>query len=238
MKPNGVVLYDGPSLLTGKAIVCIAVGLHKASTNAKTGGMVQTYILCAEDNPLDASVNGNDSAICGGCIHRRNPITGVRSCYVTLMHGPLQVWKAWRKGNYRMVSDYSIFKGLRIRFGTYGDPAAVPSSVWFTLQEQAVMTTGYTHQWRSAKYKTASYCMASCETAEDVIKANAKGYGTFRVLPIGADIPAGAIHCPASAERGKLTTCERCGICTGGSRDNVVIIAHGATAKRYTGVRG
>lgn len=235
--PSGVVLYEGPSLLNGQPIVCIAVGLNKASTNSKTGGMVQTYILCNEESPLAASDNGNDKAICGGCIHRRNPVSGVRSCYVTLMHGPLGVWKAWRKGNYRHCFDFRVFAGLPVRFGTYGDPAAVPTHVWDNLAEQASMTTGYTHQWKNNRVKMKGYCVASCETAEDVIAANARGYGTFRVLPLGSSIPADSIHCPASKENGHSTTCEKCGICTGGKMHNVVIIAHGATAKRYTGSR-
>ena len=238
MKSNGVILYEGPSKLNGKRIVVIAVGFKSASTNVKTGGMIQTYILYVDENPIAAARNGNDAANCGGCIHRFNPLTLTRTCYVTLMHGPLGVWKAYIKGNYPTISDYSIFANRPVRFGTYGDPAAAPLAIWQNISAYAKMTTGYTHQWRSAKFANLSYfCQASVETAEEVQKANAKGFGTFRVLPVIEPIPADAIHCPASAERGHLTTCVECGICDGASQRNVAILAHGSTGHKYTGTR-
>ena len=43
--PNGAIIYRGPSLLDGKPIVVIAVGLNSSSKNRKTGNMLQTYIL-------------------------------------------------------------------------------------------------------------------------------------------------------------------------------------------------
>lgn len=244
-KPNGYILFEGPSKLTGKPIVCIAIGFKTPSTNIKTGGMIQTYILCAHENPIAAAKNGNDTAICGGCIHRYDPFTGKRTCYVTLMHGPLGVWKSYQKGNYPVLPDYSMFDNRPVRFGTYGDPAAVPLSVWQNISAYAKMTTGYTHQWRSAKFSALSYfCQASVETAEEVIKANSKGFGTFRVLPVIEPITTAihhptdaAIHCPASKEQGHKTTCVDCGVCDGASQHNVVILAHGASRNQYTGVR-
>lgn len=238
MKTNGVILYEGPSLLNGKPIVVIAVGFKSASTNVKTGGMIQTYILCADENPIDAVRNGTDCSICGGCIHRRDPLTGTRTCYVTLMHGPLGVWKSYRKGNYPHEDNYAVFTNRPVRFGTYGDPAAAPLHVWQNIAAHASTTTGYTHQWRSKKFAgLSSFCQASVETAEEVSKANARGFGTFRVLPVIEPIPADSIHCPASAERGHLTTCVECGVCDGASQRNVAILAHGSTGHKYTGKR-
>ena len=40
-KPQGVVLYRGPSLLNGRRIVVVATGLCRMSKNPKTGNMVQ-----------------------------------------------------------------------------------------------------------------------------------------------------------------------------------------------------
>jgi len=235
--PSGVILYTGPSQLTGKPIVVIATGLNKSSRNAKTGGMVQTYILCADVNPIEA-LNGADTAIFGGCIHRKNPVTGVRTCYVRIDTGPNGVYKAWKRGVYPVLTDWAVFTGKAIRFGTYGDPAAVPLHVWQNLAAYAGTTTGYTHQWRAKKFAgLASFCQASAETADDVIRANAKGFGTFRVLPVMESVPANAMHCPASAEMGKVTTCIECGACDGFSKRNVAIFAHGATGHKYTGAR-
>ena len=42
---NGIVLWEGPSRLDGSPIVVIAVGLKASSTNTKTGGMLQTYVV-------------------------------------------------------------------------------------------------------------------------------------------------------------------------------------------------
>lgn len=41
----GCVFYRGPSLLTGDPIVGIATGLEGGSMNAKTGPMVQAWII-------------------------------------------------------------------------------------------------------------------------------------------------------------------------------------------------
>ena len=238
MKTNGAILYEGPSLLTGKPIVVIAIGLASNSTNRKTGAMIQTYILCADQNPIEAVNNGADAAICGGCIHRKNLVTGTRTCYVTLMHGPSSVYKTYKAGKYPVLTDYSVFTGKPVRFGTYGDPAAVPLSVWQNLSAQASMTTGYTHQWKAKKFAALSaFCQASAETAEDVVSANAKGFGTFRVLPVLESVPTETVHCPASAEMGKVTTCVACGICDGAKKMNVAIFAHGSTGHKYTGAR-
>lgn len=48
---NGFVLYEGPSVLDGAPIVAIAT---MSTKNAKTGAMVQTWILRANMAPLAA----------------------------------------------------------------------------------------------------------------------------------------------------------------------------------------
>ena len=43
---NSAVIYRGVSRLDGRTpIVVIATGMESKSTNSKTGGMVQTYIV-------------------------------------------------------------------------------------------------------------------------------------------------------------------------------------------------
>src|SRR5258708_3412884 len=70
-KPNGLVLYRGPSLLNGQGIVCIATGLARKSKNATTGPVVQTYILPdGKASPLMALDSGANAAVCGDCPHR------------------------------------------------------------------------------------------------------------------------------------------------------------------------
>ena len=64
---KSAIIYNGPSLLDGKPIVVIATFSNR---NKKTGAVVQTYILCRDISPLEASKTGADFTICGNCIMR------------------------------------------------------------------------------------------------------------------------------------------------------------------------
>jgi hypothetical protein len=232
-KPNGFILWEGISRIDGKTpVVCIVNGLNsKGSQNEKTGAMLQTFILLQNEHPMEAVNNGNDSAICGGCIHRKEP-TGHRSCYVNIiMGGPRAVWAAYKAGSYDRLSATelaTLANGRTVRVGSYGDPAAIPLDIWTALLSGAAGRTGYTHQWRSSKFAgLSSYVQASCDKPSDVAKAHAKGWKTFLVMPVGSALPSTAIHCPASKENGKKTTCEDCLLCDGTKAD-VVIHSHGA----------
>src|SRR4051812_44690746 len=88
-KPQGVVLYRGPSELDGTPVVAVATAIARRSKNPKTGGMIQTYILADNgEDPIQAARSGGDAAVCGDCPHR--PVNGkLGSCYVNLIQGPL-----------------------------------------------------------------------------------------------------------------------------------------------------
>lgn len=237
-KVSSAVIYEGPSLIDGAPIVAIAI---VSSSNAKTGNMVQTYILRADLAPIEAVKTGADASICGGCVHRGDGTGKGRTCYVNLGQGPRSVYVTYRAGKYRTAaaSDITaIGAGRMVRLGTYGDPAAVPVSVWHALLAESTGHTGYTHQWRSERLGAPlrGLVMASCETAADVQASARKGFtGSFRVLPRG-DMPQPSEVCPASAEGGKTMLCSDCGRCDG-KGGAVAIVAHGATAGRYTGRR-
>lgn len=239
---NGVILYEGPSMLDGAPIVVIATGLKTASTNAKTGGMVQTYILRSDIPPIDAVRSGDDASICGGCPHRGDGTGKQRSCYVTLMHGPRGVWLAYKRGSYgnayNMSSDpRELFRDKMVRLGTYGDPAAAPAEMWAALLTHSAGHTGYTHQWRTTDATTwAPLVMASADSEQEMREAHALGYRTFRVTPVG-ELPIKGIEvvCPASHEAGQKVECVDCKACMGTSakaRVSIQIQAHG-TGKRY-----
>jgi hypothetical protein len=90
------IIYNGPSLLDGKPIVVIAT---YSKRNAKTGAVVQTYILVDGINPLEASKTGADFSICGTCAMRGEVTTDPnrkqaknRRCYVNLGQGVLIVF--------------------------------------------------------------------------------------------------------------------------------------------------
>lgn len=248
---NAAVIYQGPSQIDGAPIVVIVTGLAKASQNEKTGDMVQTYILRADMVPTVAVKVGADSSICGACIHRGKPnpdqSAGAaamveRSCYVTVMHGPRSAYAGWVAGSTKaqpveVIADR--IAGRMVRLGTYGDPAAVPLSVWEILLSKAQGWTGYSHQWRNLSGDWARLVMASADSVEDVTAAHALGFRTFRVAPAaGQEIRKVESVCPASAEKGKVTDCATCRACMGTSgkaRASIVIAAHGAGAKHARG---
>lgn len=240
--PNGLILYEGPSMLDGKPIVVIATGIRNVSTNAKTGAMIQTYILRSDIPPIDAVRQGEDESICGSCTHRGDGTGKERSCYVTLMHGPRGVYAAYKRGSYPQADRlpaHGLFKDRMLRLGTYGDPAAVPVKVWHTILFNTKGHTGYTHQWHKIIADDwAPLVMASVDNEIEMVTAQLLGYRTFRVSPTGeGPIKGTEIVCPASHEAGQKTECYDCKACMGTSakaRVSIQIQAHGTGRKHVS----
>ena len=228
-----MILYEGPSELNGEPIIAIATGLAKPSSNIKTGPMVQTWILAQNESPVDAARNGSDAAVCGDCPLR--PLN-LGTCYVTLFQGPRSIWTTWKRGRYDDF-DPTAFASKPVRFGAYGDPAAVPFHIWDTIGFQASMTTGYTHQWRTCDPLHKHYCMASVEDEAGALEARAKGWRTFRVTTSPGDKSLSKeVICPASEEAGHKIQCIDCGACDGTSssrKSHIVIHAHGSRTKKF-----
>jgi hypothetical protein len=240
INPNGVILYEGPSLMDGAPIVVIATGLAKRSDNGKTGDMVQTWIIRADMSPADAIASRADSSICGTCIHRGTGAPGSRSCYVIIHQAPRSVYAAYKRGVYAKAkpSDIAaIGEGRMVRLGSYGDPAAAPIFMWQDLVSRAIGWTGYTHAWQS-RPDLAPLVMASADSVADLTQAHAAGFRTFRVAPVaGAAITGAEVSCPASEEAGRKTDCASCRACMGTSakaRVSIVIAAHGNGANAVT----
>ncbi len=234
---NAVELWRGPSAIDGQPIVVLLTGLKRGSNNTKTGAMLQTFILRQDIKPHLALKTGEDVSICGGCRHR--PSTG-GSCYVLVFQAPLQVYRAWKRGRYRRVialSDLAdVAAGRSVRLGAYGDPGAVPLTVWRELTKRASGWTGYTHQWRRrANDGLMAYCMASVDTVAEYEEAKRRGWGTFRVRSSASEPTAEEIVCPASAEAGHVATCATCLMCDGVAMRNIVIVAHGTHEAKFTG---
>jgi hypothetical protein len=233
---RGVILYEGPSLLDGSPIVVIANRITNASNNAKTGDMVQSFIIRSDVDPLSALASGQDSAICGNCPHR--PFTGGK-CYVQVGKSVMSVWKAYNKGRYaRAGVDFDkrllpqLFEGLAFRAGTYGDPAAAPFMVWRHATIRAAFVNGYTHQWRDPRFAVfRNLCMASADSVVDRDEAHAAGWRTFRVRSDMAALERGLeIVCPASKEAGQRVNCAACKACGGTSakvKASIAIVLHG-----------
>ena len=236
MNPNGVILHES------RDIVVIATGLTVKSHNAKTGGMVQVYILRRDMHPVEAVQTGADAAICGDCRHRGT--LGKRRCYVNAAKGPAMVYGAYTRGSYRRVetSEYpELFAGKRVRLGAYGDPAFIPLPIVRAVVDACDRHTGYTHQWRTCDQDYARYLMASVDSADEARVAVNAGWRYFRVTGIGdGERLNREISCPASAEMGHKAHCVTCCLCDGmvprvgvsDKRANVVIQDHSVIARR------
>lgn len=220
----------------------VAVIATMESGNAKTGNMVQVWILNRTESPVDSVKHGTDANVCFDCVHRGSDGFKGRSCYVNVAQGPNAVWRAYRAGKYPFLKpgEYTrVFTGRAVRFGAYGEPVLIPLRIVRTISRVAVGHTGYTHQWRRAEYQAyRAFLMASCDSVEDYATAKFHGWRTFRVRAT-ADSPVlvHEISCPASAEAGHRTQCVRCKLCDGSrradARKDIVIIAHGIGARNF-----
>lgn len=230
------IIYDGPSLIDGKPIICI---FQQESRNSKTGAMCQTYILRKDIDPITASRKGEDKSICGTCIHMGQAHDGDkgqaknRTCYVTLAHGPLNKYKGFHKCLYTHVSGHERISALGsyavIRVGTYGDPSAVPQYIWDSLLSRCDSWTAYTHGETNVDPKRF---MTSADSWAGAKKAWDKGERTFRVIPhVNQLDKTREFLCPASEEMGKRTDCASCKLCAGSSvkAKSVAIVAHGTS---------
>jgi len=235
-KPLGYILYEGPSMIDGSPIVVI-VNKIDGSDNAKTGAMVQTFIIRSDIAPVAALHSGADYAICGDCEHR--PIlakqTGAAPCYVQVGKSVQSVYHAYKRGRYVKADPATIARvlaGKIVRIGTYGDPFAAPVRMWAQITRYAAGRRGYSHQWDRPDFDVAAWAplvMASADNIDQAAKANLLGMRVFRVS-VGVDIQAGEAPCPASKEAGRRSTCAKCTLCSGTSitaRD-IVIADHAA----------
>jgi hypothetical protein len=225
---KNAVIYNGPSLLDGKPIVVIATYSNR---NKKTGHVVQTYILRADLNPLEASKTGEDFSICGNCTMRGEVTTDPqrkqakgRRCYVNLGQGVLIVYKSYLRGVYKEGAARDMGRGRFVRVGTYGDPAAVPSHVWDELLAEAATWTAYSHQsgWRP------DIAMQSADSHADAIAHWKAGRRTFRVIKDLDHLDkAKEALCPASKEAGRRVQCTACKLCKGSSlAKSIAIVEH------------
>ena len=238
----GYIAYEGPSIIDGKPIVVIVNKLD-GSKNAKTGAIVQSFIIRSHVDPVRALQTGADVSVCGQCEHR--PVLARKSgkppCYVQVAKSVLSVYGAYKRGRYVKADPATIAKALEgkiVRIGTYGDPFAAPVQMWSQITRYALGRRGYTHQWDRPGFDIDAWAplvMASADTIDQAAKANLLGMRVFRVSQ-GIDVQQGEAMCPASKEAGQRTTCAKCTLCAGTSikaRD-IVIADHAAGHVRRT----
>lgn len=226
---RGVILYQGPSMLDGEPIICIAT---MNTVNHKTGDMIQTWIIREDVTPMVAVQTGKDSSVCGRCPHRH--FSG-GACYVVPFQAPTQVFKTYHAGGYDKLDTQTLrrFLGRKIRLGSYGDPAAVPYHVWLGVVGLCDGHTGYTHQFHHECFdvKLTDFCQVSVETVSQYKNAVEDNVGTFRVIPEGGTLQEGEIRCLNETTG---ISCLACGLCDGKHQNKIAITVHGNLASRFT----
>ena len=231
---RGFEVYNGPSVLNEAPVVGL-VSLNSA--NVKTGQMAQLWILNATEDPQSAINHKTDNAQCGNC-PQRHSLGG--ACYVIAWRGPSQIFKAWQSGQYPALepSQYQPFlNGRGLRFGAYGDPAALPIDILSALKSASDWHVGYTHQIASKRVSRdiAGMVMLSADTESQARKFQAQGYRYFRVKTPDMPVLDNERYCPADPAKGK--TCLNCRLCNGtrknDKRKSIVIDVHGPMRKRF-----
>jgi hypothetical protein len=216
---KGIIVYRGPSELTGDPIVAVLV--HR-SENRKTGDMASIWILPdLEVAPHVASRAGADESVCGDC-PLRHYLGG--ACYVTLFQGPRAVWDALQRGRYAPW-DGKPYTRSPMRFGAYGDPSAVPMAVWRRLMpSRSTGHTGYTRQWMQPRFAALrNILMASVHSPSEALLAQSMGWRTFEAVSPGQSGAGQTKPCPSP-----VIDCATCLRCNGGEGSGRWITIHGA----------
>ena len=223
---TSVVVWKGISLLDNETPIMVTMsGFAKDSENSKTGAMVQVAILPIFTKPFD-NYKAASPSVCGDCKYN-----GGNGCYVNWSNLTSH-WKSTKGQNpIDMSLSQELVKGLEVRLGSAGDPAAVPVWVWQELLKYAKSFTGYTHQWRT-EHEYKDICMASVDSALERQQAIDKGWNTFLVYD---DVePTEGIRCLASSDKtdkdGLPYQCITCMACSGkGNNKHINEKLHGAT---------
>jgi hypothetical protein len=229
-----LVAHVGPSQFDSSTVRVVVYSL-RGSRNAKLGPMAQALICRDDCPPHHATRLGLDGAVCGDCTLRTANAGG---CYVaTGLHYP-HLWRlsCGLAPDLEGACNAIRASQLPVRFGSHGDPAAMPFEVFEALVGATTRGgrprhTAYTQAWRTCDQRFREYAMARVLSAEQRHEAKGLGWRTFRVRLADMPVLSGERPCPAAPESGRRTTCSRCLACSGTSsrrtRD-LCIVAHGS----------
>jgi len=189
-----------------------------------------------------ARKTGCDSIVCGNCPHRSKASGGNGSCYVG-NGSQVGMGLQWltRTADLPVEDGAELAAFMRharkregaraFRSAVWGDAGALPVDVWQTIEracdDAGLPVLGYTH----ADLAGVPHLRATHVASIDGEACTPEGWRSFRVAEPGARPRAGAeFACPASFERGHVTTCGDCLACgsVGNEQDrrSVVIWRH------------
>jgi hypothetical protein len=222
-------------------------GVRHASSNTKTGAMLQTWIIRSDMTPISANRLGLDHAICGRCplrglanLVRDTGLADGRACYVNL-RCVQSIFRAFQRGSYPDATTPQQISAIGsrrvVRLGAYGDQSAVPGDVARYLLSDAESWTAYSHQSANpnSSFDPKLY-MVSADSLREAQSFWSAGARTFRVVASVDQIDKShEILCPASEEAGFRTQCIRCKLCKGASINakSIAIPVHGSGARNF-----
>ena len=156
------------------------------------------------------------------------------------------VWQAYQDGSYASWDGSKLpFIGRVVRFGAWGDPAAVPADTLAAIRTVTKRHMAYTHQWKRASAShLQDWCMASVDSAPEYLRARSAGWRTFRVRDSDEELHERERMCPAADEApvsaamdcGKCSGCD--GLTRGAKRPSFAIVVHGSRAARFNALAG
>ena len=195
--------------------------------NAKTGNMVQVWILSKEDEPNKLVKSGKDDVVCGNC-----PLRAGNGCYVMTHQAPLSIYRSYLKGNYS--SNYSEFlevvSNRKVRFGAYGDPYFIPLNILQEIASACKSYTGYTHQWNNKDFNNdyLTILMASVDNQRQIRKLPTEAK-YFRIIQDLEEMQPNENMCDNLLYG---TSCSDCMKCSGLNESSIVVLAHGIKSKK------
>ena len=225
---NNAIVWQGQSLFNDEPIIVLANGFNFENKNEKLGSsVVQIWVLPELVAPNVAVHTGEDAAICGNCPLRKD------ICYVIQGFAPLSMHKAYKRGKYKPLSHAQIQKGcdrkMILRLTGYGDVGAIDIKApgLSDLIDAAHQVLAYTHAW-NRRSDLKGRAMASVENVAGALKAQAKGWKTFRSKRPCDPLLPNEVLCPNQTDPARQ--CEDCLLCTG-NKANVAINRHGSAKK-------
>ena len=228
---TNAIVDEQRSLFNGEEIIILATGFDFSNENNKIGkSVLQLWVFPKNTAPHIAVKDGSDVSVCGNCPLR--PSKG-NICYVITGFAPKGMYESFERGGYSVLTQDQI-KWVRdrqmiLRLTAYGDIAAIDinSPNIKALRDAAKETLAYTHSW-NVRPELKGTAMASVETVAGALKAQAKGWKTFRVKAKDEPLLSNEVLCPY--EVNPLVQCEDCCLCTG-NKCNVAVSAHGSSGK-------
>lgn len=226
-----MILWEGKGF-NNKKVACIVTGLDKPTANKKTGNLLQTWFIGTDKPPAEQKKNKVHS-VCNLC-----PLIA-RGCYVMTQWSVSAIYNKYKNGGYKKITDLNIFKGRKVRWGSYGEGILCNYNLFKKINKISSGWTAYTHNHHLKKYqKYKQWMMASVENLQQAKECWKKNWRTFRIVKDIKEKTEFEVICPAQPAyfeiAKKKITCEDCMLCCGNaskSPKSIVIVAHGGAAK-------